>query len=279
MDPASERRASFSQRGAGARRLLASTVLGALATVRIRTLGSFGVVRNGVRLESREWQSKKARDLVKVLVARRGKPVPREMLVDALWPEVAGDLANRLSVALTTTRSVFDPQRRFPQDHFIVADRETVALSLEHVDVDVERFLDLVDRGDRLEAIGRTCEATELWTRAVDQYGGDFLEDDNWQAAVPLREQARAVFVSTARRLADIAVDRHDWDAATRYLVGILDRDDYDEDAHVSLIACFRRGGRSGHADQQYQTYSKRMHELRLTAVASDALMSQSAAS
>ena len=46
--------------------------------VRVRTLGGFGVDRGGEQVPLAAWQSKKARDLLKILVARRGSPVHRE---------------------------------------------------------------------------------------------------------------------------------------------------------------------------------------------------------
>ena len=53
----------------------------------------------------------------KVLVARRGRPVPRTVLMEALWPDEDEErLSNRLSVALTTVRSILtleaEPRRR-----------------------------------------------------------------------------------------------------------------------------------------------------------------------
>ena len=52
----------------------------------IRTLGGFHVLRLGEPAQLAEWQSKKARDLLKILIARRGRPTPRDYLMEALWP-------------------------------------------------------------------------------------------------------------------------------------------------------------------------------------------------
>ena len=78
--------------------------------VAAETLGGFRLLREGRPVELVEWQSKKARDLLKLLVTRQGRPVPRERLMEALWPgEDVAKLPNRLSVALSTLRSVLDP--------------------------------------------------------------------------------------------------------------------------------------------------------------------------
>ena len=57
------------------------------APVAIQTLGGFSVVRGGAPTTAAEWQSKKARQLVKLLVAARGRPLTREQLIETLWPE------------------------------------------------------------------------------------------------------------------------------------------------------------------------------------------------
>ena len=54
----------------------------------IRALGTFRVLRGGEPVPTGEWQSKRARSLLKVLIARRGHAVTREELCEVLWPEV-----------------------------------------------------------------------------------------------------------------------------------------------------------------------------------------------
>lgn len=74
--------------------------------VSIRTLGVFQVIRDGAPIPRTAWQSKKARDLLKILIARR-KATSREQLVELLWPEVSpAKGGNRLSVLLWTLRNV-----------------------------------------------------------------------------------------------------------------------------------------------------------------------------
>ena len=71
----------------------------------IGALGRFRVLRDGEPIPPTAWQSKKARDLLKILVSRRGRPTTRETLFELLWPDEDPEpLANRLSVALATVR-------------------------------------------------------------------------------------------------------------------------------------------------------------------------------
>jgi ATP/maltotriose-dependent transcriptional regulator MalT/DNA-binding SARP family transcriptional activator len=236
--------------------------------VRVETLGILRLLRDGVTVPAPAWRSRKARDILKILLARRGRPVTREFLMETLWPgEATANLANRLHVAVSTLRSVLDPDHRFDGQRFVATDDDTVRARLEHLEVDVESFLDDANTGLALLRAGRTDEALPLLVRAESGYRGDFLEEDlyaDW--AVPLREQARAAYLAATARLAQHAREAGDIDAVTRYLLRILEHDPYDERAHLRLVETFAATGRHGDARRHYRLYCARMEELEVEA-------------
>jgi ATP/maltotriose-dependent transcriptional regulator MalT/two-component SAPR family response regulator len=236
--------------------------------VSIRTLGGFGVMRSGRPVPASEWRSKKARDLLKILAARRGRPVPREQLFELLWPDEDPEpLGNRLSVALATVRSILDPERQHDSDRFIGADRTAVWLKLEQVDLDVEAFLTDVAAGRRLLRAGHDAEALEPFERAEAAYRGEFLEEDPYEDfAVGLREEAQAAYVDAAREVARHASAAGDPDTAIRIQLRILELDAFDERAHVGLIRALIAAGRHGEARRRYGVFAARMAEIGVEA-------------
>ena len=234
--------------------------------VRIQALGGFRVLRAGEPVPVEEWQSRKARDLLKVLVARRGRALPREALMEALWPdEDPAKLSNRLSVALSTVRTVLDPDRRHPSDRFVMADKHVVALA--DLPVDVEEFLAATAAGLDRFARGERAEALPLLAAAETAFTGDFLEDDPYEDwAVSLREEARAAYLAVARTLARAAAEAAEHDQAVRYHLRVLERDAYDEEAHLGLVATLAAAGRHGEARRRYRIYGEQMGELGVEA-------------
>ena len=244
--------------------LKADIVSAARPALAVHVLGGFSVERAGTPILITEWQSRKARDLLKVLISRRGHPVARDVLLDLLWPEEdPAKAGSRLSVTLSTLRSVLDPDKRFDPEHFIANDRAAAWLRLEHVSVDVEGFLVDARAGLQALAAGDTRGARRLLGAAEAAYAGEFLEEDlyeDWSAV--LREEARTTYVSVAMALADLAFAAGDHDGAARYLLRVLARDPYDERAHLQLVTALSAAGRHGEARRMYRAYSGRMAEI-----------------
>ena len=230
------------------------------ATPAVRTLGTFAVLRDGRPVPPRMWQSRKARDVLKILVARRGRPVRRDVLMEALWPEQdPARTANRLSVALSILRAVLDPGRE-GKTPVIVADRYAVALDTARVEIDVEAFLELAADGLGLWRRGSREEGLAVLEAAERAYAGDFLEDEpdaDW--AVPLREEARAAYLAVAELLASASPDPA---LVVGYRLRMLELDPFDEGSHLALVAGLTSLGRHGEALRAYARYRKRMREI-----------------
>jgi ATP/maltotriose-dependent transcriptional regulator MalT/DNA-binding SARP family transcriptional activator len=233
----------------------------------VETLGRFRVLRDGEPISLVEWQSRKARDLLKILVSRRGHPVPRDVLMEALWPEQSPTkLGPRLSVLLSTVRAVLDPEKRFDPDHVVAADAATVWLRLENVPVDVERFVDAAANGLALLRAG-SPDAEHQLVEAEAAYTGEFLEEDGYEDwAISLREEVRATYLEVVLALADGSVARGDSAAAARYYRRVLERDPYEEPAHLALVAALVSAGRHGEARRCYHAYCARMEEIGVEA-------------
>ena len=234
------------------------------AGVAINCLGAFRVFRDGDLVPLTAWQSKKARTLLKILVARRGRSTTRDFLMETLWPdEDPVAVARRLSVAVATVRVVLDPDKRRPPDHFVAGDKDVVRLELTHVPVDVERFL--AAAGSGLASLDRhdVAAADRELRAAVELYVGDFLEEDQYEDwAAPLRDEARTMYVSVLRALAGLAESSRAVGDAVRAFVRILDVDPWNEEAHLGAVRVMEQAGRHGEARRYYQSYRARMDEI-----------------
>jgi len=77
-----------------------------LQSLRIFSLGHFALVAEGISLNVEKWKRKQAVKLLKYLITYRGHDVPRERLMECLWPEVDEHHGrDRLKVILYYLRS------------------------------------------------------------------------------------------------------------------------------------------------------------------------------
>jgi DNA-binding SARP family transcriptional activator len=233
--------------------------------VEIRTLGGFGLLREGHPVRFSEWKSRKARDVLKILVARRGLPTHREFLMEALWPEEPPEgSSNRLSVALSIVRTVLDPARQHGTQHFVTSEGDSVWLNLDRVVVDVEGFLRTGPAA--LVAAARRPAGDDALVgleAAEAMYAGDFLEEDPYEDwATGLREEAKSLYGELGRELALLAFRGRRYDAAVRYGLKILSRDPYDEVAHLLIVRALAMAGRHGEARRRYRTYVAALEDI-----------------
>ncbi|CAN5159145.1 hypothetical protein BH09ACT13_BH09ACT13_13570 [soil metagenome] len=227
----------------------------------IRTLGHFAVLRHGLPATATEWQSKKARDLLKILVAHRGQSLPRDSVMELLWPdEDPRKTSNRLSVALNVVRGVLDPERRLEQDHYVASDGDSIRLVLPHVSVDLEDFLTAAATG--LSAFRQKgAKSSALLEQAEAAYGGDFLEEDRYEDwAAPRRDEVRAAYLEVLRALAALELSAEA--PSARYHLRALSLDPYDEDTHLALVSALIAGGRHGEARRAYRQYVMSMRRI-----------------
>ena len=228
----------------------------------IQTLGVFRVIRDGITVPITEWKSKKARDLLKILVAKR-RPVPREQLMELLWPEKDPALAsNRLSVLLSMIRDVL----RLPpagEDPLVTTDG-MVLLNYTKIRVDVEDFL--AQAAAALDADrAKKPDATARLAAAVNTHTGDFLVDDAYEEwVIELAEEVRATHIALLWALVTRMREAGDTDAVVRHALRLLQQDRYDEQAHLTLVEVLLDAGRLGQARRHYKTYVHRMAEIEV---------------
>lgn len=216
---------------------------GSAAVSRVRTLGRFEVVGVG-RAEPSRWSSRKARDALKILICRRGGAISREELIDALWPDV--DLASgrtRLSVVLSLLRSALDPDRRFGSDP-LRADRQSVALDLHLVSVDVEALLSRADHALGL-SLGAEPDAVELEAALELAEAGTFLAEDPYaDFAAPLRRVVERTHRDLVHTLARCHGADENHTAAVYWAHRLVELDPADADSHDRLVALLQVEGR-----------------------------------
>lgn len=194
------------------------------------------------------WRSHKAAQLLKILASRRGVPIPREQLLEHLWPDAKPDqLGNRFAVAISTIRSALDPDKLHARDEFIRLTPHSVSLNLTFSDIDCEGFLESAHRVNE-------NTTTDKLVKIVDAYNSGVLADEPYAVwAEPLRREVDVAFSAVGHKLGQRLLESENYaDAADIYqrLIGV---DEYDQIAHEGLINALRSQGAHGRALEAQQ--------------------------
>jgi pimeloyl-ACP methyl ester carboxylesterase/DNA-binding SARP family transcriptional activator len=215
--------------------------------VAVTTMGGFAVSVGGQEIPLNAWGSRQVRQLCKRLAVAAGQPVPRDELIELLWPDETGTikLRSRLSVLLSHIRRVLDGR--------IIADRDAVRLDLGSVDLDLRHVHDALARGDD--------EA------AVAAYDGPVLPEDAYEDwVIAARDRAVFAVIGAHCRLAARAMAEANLEAAIGHTSAIVDLDPYDERAQEVLVRTLETAGRRGDAVRADERYRQRNSSVELPA-------------
>jgi len=186
---------------------------------RVITLGRFAVEVDGAEVPTSAWGSRHARTIVKRLAVARGWPVTRDELFELLWPgEVdRAKVGARLSVQLSTVRRVVPGG--------VLADRSTVRLDLDRVDLDL---VDFMGAGDD--------------AAVVAAHTGPFLPADDLPWAIATRTEVRARFAAAGVRATQAAVEAGWTGQAVGLARRLVDDDLHNLRGHELLVAALLDG-------------------------------------
>ncbi len=221
--------------------------------LQIRCFGRFEVVRDGVPVQ--RWRRDRAKALLKSLVVQR-RPVPRDVLLDQLWPGVAPGAATRnLRAVLHALRQAIGTWNNGEPRNYVRQDGDQLFLDPSApVWIDTDMFMAHVEAAEGLESAGRRTEAAHEYAQADHIYRDDFLlEDALEQWSLLRREELKDRYQVVLARLADYFIESGDLMACISCCHKLLSQDSCREDAYFRLMYCHTALGQRSRAVRWYR--------------------------
>ncbi|MDE3090659.1 MAG: transcriptional regulator, partial [Chloroflexota bacterium] len=228
--------------------------------LRVQTLGPFRVWRGETEIGAREWQRKKARQLLQLFITRHRRFIAREEIAELLWRDEAPPAAARdFKVALNALNKALEPERA---DETAFIAREESAYGLRagaDVWIDADEFAQLIARADK--ATGDV--ALDLLRHALAFYQDDYLLADaryeDW--AIAERERLLALYLRAADRLAAELLTRDAFDECIAWCERILARDRCWEHAYRLMMRAYAARGDRAQAHRVYEQCARVLRE------------------
>lgn len=229
-------------------------------SLKIYTLGPFGMVRDGETVRFSGKVQQKPLLLLKILIAFGGRNVKEEHLCDAIWPDAEGDLAHH---SLETT--IYRLRKLIGKDNTVQLNEGCLTLDRQSCWVDAFALEKALNQAEGLFDAARRCqtdpqlsrdaanEAIQLIYKAIGMYKGHFLEaepEQSWLIAPQKRLRAR--IIRGIESLAGYWKMTGELEKAINCYEKVLEIDDRTEEVYQHLMIIYHQLGQREIAIEVY---------------------------
>jgi len=247
-----------------AREILMTIHRSKLPRLRIETLGGFEILRGDTPMDENEWKRSQPKELLKSILSRGGKKIPKDLLMEDIWPEGEKEATERkFKVTFHRLRKSLEPDmdKDFKSSYIHLKDN-LVSLDNELCRVDVDCFSFLIEKGKIKEKEGDLKTAISLYTEAVDKYRGDFLSEELYaQWAELKREELKKTYINILLKLARLREDSKAIKKAVSFYKKAIQADSILEIAYQRLMTLYSEQGKQNEALKVYKKCKKALQD------------------
>ena len=217
--------------------------------LKIYTLGGFRILNDGQQLPYTAKSLRKPLELLCALIAFGGSDVNQSTLIDALWPDLEGDNAQR------AFQTALYRLRKFLDEDVIIFKRGRLTLDTRRVWIDsfaIDRSFQDVERvlADRSSA---TDAVDAVTSSLLSAYVGPFLPEESGSWAIVRRERLHDYLLDALQRLARRFETQFAWHGAVRCYRRALEAEPLRQDFWYRLMICHKQLGQPAEALAVYR--------------------------
>jgi DNA-binding SARP family transcriptional activator len=206
--------------------------------------------------------SRRGWGILQYLLVRPSFSATRDSLIEAFWPGAEPNAgAHSLQMAIHALRRALRGCGPGGSDETVLFRDGQYGLNPAlTIDLDVDRFRAVCERGRRSAAAGQQEAARRAFEEALALYGGPFLPEschDEW--AEPHRLALQDLRLNVLGWLSGTYVARSEWEQAAALCREILADDPYREDAIRQLLSCLAATGRLAEVERTYRACRERI--------------------
>jgi DNA-binding SARP family transcriptional activator len=227
-------------------------------TLAVQLFGPLVVTNGERRLGPRDFSGVKPKQLLEILLAARGRRVPKDRLAEMLWSK---ELPQNVTAALATYVSVMRRSLEAtgrPGRELVVTETEAYRFAIENAEVDLDRFDRMLERASDAP----TAEKRRLLDEALALVHGDVLEDEPYADWVEdIRRTYRARVLSARLDAGEAALAERDHEDGLRHSDAAVELDGLSERAHRLAMAALYALGRQHEALDRYHHLRRRLDD------------------
>ena len=230
-----------------------------LPRLTFHTLGEFTVKKEGEPIRGNQWKGHGNVSFLKTILAYGGQMVPKDVIMEALWPERNQQAAeNNFKSSLHRLRKVLEPEAdRRAGYNYIHLRNAMVGLDPELCRVDAMVF----EQNAKKALSAKIPEEALAWgEKAVVLYKGDFLPFDLYEPWIESsRVRLKNQYISLLAHLSNIYIKQEKWAEACQHLESWLGAAPCSDQACRRLMQVYAHQGNSNKALQVYKAFESHL--------------------
>jgi predicted ATPase/DNA-binding SARP family transcriptional activator len=220
--------------------------------IRAALLGSVRISVGDRLISDEAWSLRSARSLLLLLLITRGHAMPKERVLDILWPEASPEVGrNALYKALHLLRRVLEPDLHSARESTYIETRGGMIGICPDVEVWVDA--DACEATLRQATLAGPEDRRRRLREAVKLYGGELLPTEPYEDwPVARREALRHAWEGAVLELATLDLEANEPQASVPSLELLLSIDPTIEAGHRALMRGYIAAGQRDRAMRQY---------------------------
>ncbi len=218
----------------------------ALPAMRIKTLGGFKIFKNKKEIKNINFEGTKPKLLLKAIVFHGGKAIPKDVLIEDIWPESNAKAGEKnFKINLHRLRKALEPtvNQMFGYS-YLIHKGGLISFDIDLVSIDTDEFLKFVLQGKTEEHNNKKDKAIEFYDKAISLYKGDYFVEEpyvEWLSAK--RDLFRIKYIEVLQKKALLHKKASQIDMAAAALQKILQADPLFERAYQELMIIYADSG------------------------------------
>jgi DNA-binding SARP family transcriptional activator len=236
-----------------------------VTSLKIQLFGEFRVWRGENPIEDEEWGGQKPRSLLKLLLTRPGHAFSKDEIIEALWPGVSPqDADRRLRTTASLLRRALEPDlERGSDSRYVLSRRPGYSFDERaECEVDAWEFREHLQRAGAAQEAGQLDDAILEYREALDLARGEFLAEEPYEDwAMEARKECQEDELSALSGLAECLSLKGRYAEAIEALERALALDEYRDEIHRRLMLYHYCAGEQGLALRTYRDYARMLNE------------------